>query len=89
MLVYPCCRLCAAVAIRFLEIEGGDAMLAEGACEGGAAIHRFGCVISHIFMLVLLPVRAWDHRRATLGREGQGIKPTTGQCCTSRLIARE
>jgi hypothetical protein len=59
MLVYPCCRLCAAVAIRFLEIKGGDAMLAEGACEGGAAIHRFGCVISHIFMVVLLPVRAW------------------------------
>jgi hypothetical protein len=49
MLIYPCCRLCAAVAIRLLEIEGGDAMLAEGTCEGGAAIHRFGCVISHIF----------------------------------------
>jgi hypothetical protein len=38
MLIYPCCRLCAAVAIRALEIEGGDAMLAEDACEGGAAI---------------------------------------------------
>jgi hypothetical protein len=49
MLIYPCCRLCAAVAIRLLKIEGGDAMLAEGASEGGAAIHRFGCVISHIF----------------------------------------
>ena len=59
MLIYPCCRLCAAVAIRVLEIERGDAMLTEGACEGGAAIHRSGCVISHILMVVLLPVRAW------------------------------
>ena len=89
MLIYPCCRLCAAVAIRALEIEGGDVMLTEGACEGGAAIHRFGRVISHIFMVILLRVRAWGNRRATLGRAGQGVKPTTGQCYTSRLIARE
>ena len=71
MLIYPCCRLCAAVAIRALEIEGGDVMLAEGACEGGAAIHRFGRVISHIFMVVLVRVRAWGNGRATLGRAGQ------------------
>jgi hypothetical protein len=58
MLIYRCCRLCAAVAIRALEIEGGDAMLAEGSCEGGAAIHRFSCVISHLFMVVLLNVSA-------------------------------
>jgi hypothetical protein len=89
MLIYPCCRLCAAVASRPLEIEGGEAMLAEGACASGAAILRFGCVIAHIFMLVLLPVRAWGNRRATLGRAGQGIKPNTGQCYTSRLVARE
>ena len=49
MLIYGCCRLRAAVAIRAVEIEGGDAMLAEDAFECGAAIHRFGCVISHIF----------------------------------------
>jgi hypothetical protein len=64
-------------------------MLAEGACEGGAAIQRFGCVISHIFMVVPLRVRAWGNRRATLGQVGKGIKPTTGQFYTSRLIARE
>ena len=58
MQIYPCCRLCAAVAICFLEIERGDAMLTEGACEGGAAIHRFSCVISHIFIVVLLIIRA-------------------------------
>jgi hypothetical protein len=53
MLIYHCCRLRATVAIRAVEIESGDAMLAEGAFECGAAIHRFGCVISHIFIIVL------------------------------------
>jgi len=38
----------AAVAIRDLEIKGCDSMVAEGAFECRAAIHRFGCVISHI-----------------------------------------
>jgi hypothetical protein len=27
-------------------------MLAEGAFERGAAVHRFGCVISHLFIVV-------------------------------------
>jgi hypothetical protein len=49
MLIYPCCRLRSEVAIGTFEVEGGDAMLAEGACEGGTAIHRFGRVVSHIF----------------------------------------
>jgi hypothetical protein len=49
MLIDRRCRLCAAVAISAVEIEGGDAMLAVSAFECGAAIHRFGCVISHIF----------------------------------------
>ncbi len=48
MLIYHCCCLRAAVSIHAVEIEGGDAMLAECARECGAAIHRFGCVISHI-----------------------------------------
>ena len=64
MLIYRCCRL-PAVAIRVVEIEGGDAMFAESAFECGAAIHRFGCVISHIFIVVLLPVRALGNRCAT------------------------
>jgi hypothetical protein len=29
-------------------------MLAEGALKCGAAVHRFSCVISHIFIVVLL-----------------------------------
>ena len=49
MLIDRRCRLCAAVAISAVEIEGGDAMLAVSAFECGAAIHRFGCVISHTF----------------------------------------
>ena len=53
MLIDHGCRLRAAVAIRDVEIEGADAMLAEGAFEGRAAIHRLGCVISHIFIVVL------------------------------------
>jgi hypothetical protein len=42
-------RLRSAVAVRDLESQGGDAMLAERASEGCPAIHRFGRVISHIF----------------------------------------
>jgi hypothetical protein len=38
----------ATVAVRDLEIEGCNFMLAKGAFERRAAIHRFGCVISHI-----------------------------------------
>ena len=42
-------RLRPAVAVRDLEIEGCDSMLAEDAFECCAAIHRFGCVnISHL-----------------------------------------
>lgn len=36
------------------EVESGDAMFAEGAGECGTAVHLFGCVISHIFIVVLI-----------------------------------
>ena len=49
MLIYHGCSLRAAVAIHAVEVECGDTKLAEGALECGPAIHRFGCVISHIF----------------------------------------
>ena len=49
MLIDRRCRLRATVAISAVEIEGGDAMLAVSTFENGAAIHRFGRVISHIF----------------------------------------
>lgn len=67
VLVDHCRRLSAAVAIGAAEIKGGDAMLAEGALERGAAIHLFGCVISHISIVVLLAVPASGNRCATLG----------------------
>ena len=44
-------------------------MLAESACEYGAAIHRFGCVIAHTFIVVLLPLRALGNRCATFLQE--------------------
>ena len=53
MLINHCRRLRAAVAIGVVEIESSDAMLAEGTFKRGAAIHRFGCVISHNFIVVL------------------------------------
>jgi len=53
MLINHRCSLGAAVTIRVIEIQSSDAVLAEGTLECGAAIHRFGCVISHIFMVVL------------------------------------
>jgi hypothetical protein len=49
MLIDLRCCLCAAVAIRDLEIKGCELMVAECAFERRAAVHRFGCVISHIF----------------------------------------
>jgi hypothetical protein len=49
MLIDRRCRLGTTVAVRDLKIEGGDSMLAEGTFERRTAIHRFGCVISHIF----------------------------------------
>ena len=56
MLIYQSRRLGAPVAIDEVEIVGGDAMLAERTGECGAAVHRFSCVISHIFIVVLLGV---------------------------------
>jgi hypothetical protein len=66
MLIDHGCRLRAAVAVRAVEIEGADAVLAEGTFERGAAVQRFGCVVSHTFSVVLLTVRVWGNRCATL-----------------------
>ena len=41
------------VAGGVVEIEGGDTMFAEGTGKDGAAVRRFGCVISHVFSVVL------------------------------------
>jgi hypothetical protein len=47
-------RLRTTVAIKAAEIESVDAMLAERARECSPAVHRFGPVISHSFIVVLL-----------------------------------
>jgi hypothetical protein len=69
MLIYQRSRLGATVAVQDVEIEGGDAMFAERTCECDPAVHRFGGVISHIFIVVLLMVRGVGNRCATLERD--------------------
>jgi hypothetical protein len=68
MLIDGSCGLRAAVATSVVEIESGDAMFAKGAGKGGATIHRFGCVISHVFIVVLLTGVDSGNRCATLER---------------------
>jgi hypothetical protein len=70
MLIDRRCRLRAAVAIGAVEIEGGDAMLAVGTFECVAAIHRFGCVISHIFNPSTC-LGLWGNRCAILEQENR------------------
>lgn len=53
MLVDHRCRLRAPVSKGAVEIERSDTVLAKSALERGAAIHLFGCVISHTFIVVL------------------------------------
>jgi hypothetical protein len=65
MIDYGCC-LGAPIAVRAAEIEGGDAMLAEGALERGTAVHLFGCVISHISIVDLLAATVPGNGCATL-----------------------
>jgi hypothetical protein len=61
MLIHCRCRLRSAAAVRDLEIESCDSLLAEDALERRAAIHRFGCVIPHSSIVVLLPDRLLGH----------------------------
>ena len=78
MLIYHRCRLRAAVAILAVEIEGGDAMVAESAFELGATAHRCGYVISHTHTVALLPVLFWDKRCATLEQETLSLAGSAG-----------
>ena len=71
VMVHYCCRLDAAVAIRTVEIQCVDAGLAEK-----AAIDRFGCVISHLIIVVTFHVWALGNGCATLERETHSRSPT-------------
>ena len=62
VLIYRCCRLRPEVAVRGSEINGADAVRAEGARECRAAMYRFDCVISHTIILFLVSVPPWDRR---------------------------
>jgi len=62
VLIYRCCRLRPEVAVRGSEINGADAVRAEGARECQAAMYRFDCVISHTIILFLVSVPPWDRR---------------------------
>jgi hypothetical protein len=53
MLVHRGCRLGAAVADDTIETQRGHGVLAQRAFEGCATVHRFGCVISHVSIIVL------------------------------------
>jgi hypothetical protein len=52
MLIHRFSRLRAAIAVRVVEIKRADAMSAGNALERDTAVHRFGCVISHINIVV-------------------------------------
>jgi len=81
-------RLRAAVAIRAVEIEGGDAMLAKSAFEYSAAADRCGYVISHTFTVPLLPVLFWDKRCATLEQETLSLAGIAGGHRRTRTAIR-
>src|SRR6267143_1049422 len=70
VMFHYCCRLDAAVAIRTVEIQCVDAGLAEK-----AAIDRFGCVISHLIIVVTFHVWALGNGCATLERETHSRSP--------------
>ena len=44
----------AAVALRVIEIHGGDRVLAENTVERNAAVHRLRGVVPHIFIVAFL-----------------------------------
>ena len=50
--VHGGCRLGAPVPGKTVEIQGGDAVLTQRALKGGAAVHRFGGVVSHVLSVV-------------------------------------
>jgi len=78
MLINHCCRLGAAVAVGVVEIESANAMLAEGAFECGTTVHRFGCVISHIFIVVLTASLSFGQQVCDL-RARKAV--ASGGCC--------
>lgn len=69
MLIYYCCRLRAAVAIRAIEIQGLTLCLQTGHLNAVPRFIAIGCVTPHIFTVVLLSVLVLGIRCATLEQE--------------------
>jgi hypothetical protein len=61
MLIHRFCRLRAPVAMRGVEIQRADAVLAGDTLESDAAIHRFGCVMSHNVIVAASSQHASGH----------------------------
>jgi hypothetical protein len=89
VLVHYCCRLRAAVATRLVEIHRVDNILAEMTFKCGAAIHRFGRVISHFSIVVLLPVQAWGKRCAPFEQERCPLKRISQSLSSLKKSRRE
>jgi hypothetical protein len=89
VLVHYCCRLGAAVATRLVEIHRVDNILAEMTFKCGAAIHRFGRVISHFSIVVLLPVQAWGKRCAPFEQERCPLKRISQSLSSLKKSRRE
>jgi len=70
MLIHGFGRLGAPVAIRAVEIQCADAVSAGNALERDAPVHRFGCVISHVTIVVAYSDRTSGHwvRNLRVGR---------------------
>lgn len=74
--------LSAAVADGAVEIHCVDAVFAESAFERGATAQRLGCVISHIFIVVLLPTPDLGQQVCNLGARKRAA---SGECRWSIL----
>jgi hypothetical protein len=79
MLIYKRCCLCAEVASRSVEIASSDTVLAKGAFECDPAVRRFSRVISHAFIVVLLPTWSPGNRCGTLEEMQFVLPPQKGE----------
>jgi len=74
-------RLRAPVSEGVVEIESSNTVFAKSALERGTAVHLFGCVISHIFSVVLatlLECGQWV-RDFRVGRRQDQLAEKSGQ----------
>ena len=61
MLIHYLRSLRPAIAIRVVEIQRADAMSAGYALERNTAVHRFGCVITHLNIVTPYSLKDLGH----------------------------